>query len=715
MRGEKRQVLAAVMALVAAFALIFGAGSAAAKKLKDPRKMTFPPLGEIRAPEIERHVLGSGMVVYLLEDHEFPLVDYQVLIRTGALYEPERLRGLAGITGSVLRTGGSSSVPGDELDERLESWGAYIESRIDDAQGSVSASFLSEQAEEGLELLADLIRHPAFPEEKIELAKVNARTRISSRNDEFIAIAFREFRKLMYGEHSPYGWHSEYETVEAITREDIAGFHRDYFHPDRMILVASGDLDAAKMLGTIERIFGGWPRSDRTLPPDPPVRGKAPKGIFYAEKGNVTQSAVLFGLTGTLASDPDYAALQLLNQILGSGFSSRMVNNIRTKRGLAYAVGSSPGTGWHHPGVWASYLLCQEDSTLVGAGLVRQEVERIVQEPVTETELKRAKDIVLNELVFDFASKQSVLRRKAFYEFYGYPPDFLEQYQENVRTLTVQDLLDAARRHIHPEEMAVVIVGTKEDFDGPLESLGPVTEIDITIPEPPSKLEIPEPTAKALEEGRGILRTAKGAHGGEKLGRVKTIRQEGKGSMSMMGQQMNFSLSTLRVLPDRTWAEINLGMFTIIQVSDGDGGWAQTPQGVIDLGPEEIEQAKSERIRLPIRFLSHWEEMTWQALKPQEFDGVLCDVVHAPEATVKEWVLYFDAATHLLRGMEYRGRGRGGPVHATDYLSDYRTVDGVSIPFAFRLLHDGEPFMEVDLSVVETNVPPQEALFQRPE
>jgi hypothetical protein len=347
---------------------------------------------------------------------------------------------------------------------------------------------------------------------------------------------------------------------------------------------------------------------------------------------------------------------------------------------------------------------------------MRREVERIVAEPVTEIELERAKDAVLNEMVFRLASKREVLNRKAFYEYHGYPSDFLEQYQGKVRSLKTDDLLAAAQRHIRPDEMAVTVVGPAESFDGPLETLGAVTEIDITIPDPPARLEVPEASAEALEAGRGILEDARTAHGGRALEQVATLREAGSGSMSMMGQAMTFAVKSERILPDRSWAEITIGgMFKIVRVADGDGGWTQTPQGIMDRGPEEIEQGKAERVRSPFHFLTHIDELTWQALEPREFDGVMCDVVYARDIRVKEWLLYFDPETHLLRGMEYSSRGSQGPVHVTEFVTDYRSVGGVQIGHSSRLLHDGEPFMEMTLTDVEVNIDVDESRFVRPD
>jgi predicted Zn-dependent peptidase len=684
--------------------------------LPDPHTMTFPPLGEIREPQIERQTLANGLVVYLLEDHEFPLVDIQAQVQAGAIYEPKALRGLAQLTGQVLRSGGTETVPGDQLDERLESMGASIETEIRPTEGRVTASFLGQNASEGLALLADLIRHPAFPDEKIDLAKVNARTQISSRNDDALEIAGREFGRLMYGDDSPYGWFPEYETIEAITRADLVRFHSTFFHPDRMIMTIYGDFNRAAMLAELQHLLGDWAAAAEPLPPDPPVPAEGPQGVYYARKEGVTQSIAFFGLIGTRASDPDYAPLQLIDQILGSGFTSRLLNEIRTQRGLAYAVGSAPGTGWHHPGIWMVYLMTQSDSTVVAAQLAREGIARIAREPVTEIELQRAKDIVLNQLVFELSTKEKILRRRAFYEFYGYPEDFLERYQQRVRALTVQDLLETAQRRIHADRMATVVVGLKEEFAQPIESLGPVTELDITIPPPPSRVQIPAPTEASLRRGREILDAAATAHGADALAGFRSVRLDGKGTLSMMGQSIPVTLSELRVSPDRRWSRMNVGgMAEIVSVLDGGKGWVRMPQGTQDIAGDDLAEANQDRLREPGYFLAHRADFMWQALEPKELDGVRCEAVYAREAPVKDWVLYFDAASHLLVAMEYAGRGPQGPVHAEVRYGDYREVSGARMSYAETTLHDGKEFMSVKVDQVQVNVPVEEGLFRRPE
>ncbi len=715
MNGHRNRISTAVWVLMAIFVLAACVTPVSAAKFKDPRKLKYPPLGEIQTPDITREVLDNGMVIYLLEDHDFPLVDYSMTIRVGSVYEPEPLRGLAGITGTVMRTGGSATIAGDDLDELLEASGAVLESNIGNDSGTITGSFLSEKAIDGLKLLADLAFNPAFPDEKIELAKVSVRTAIASRNDEFINIAIREFRKLMYGEHSPYGWYPEYETVAAISRENLIAFHQTFFHPDRMILTVCGDFNKAEMLREIESIFGARPKAPAPLPPKPPLPSSAPSGTYFAQKDNITNSAVLFGLPGHLVSDPDYAALQLLNTILGDGFSSRLINEIRTKRGLAYTVGSGSGSGWDHPGTWICYLMVQADSTLASKEGMLDEVKRIVTEEVSEVELQRAKDYILNGLVFRLAAKRNVMNRQAFYEYNGYPANFLETYQTQIPALTPADLLEAASRHIIPDNICRIIVGDAGEFSQPLSNLGDYTELDVTIPDPPSTFEAPPLTEESADAGKAILTSAYNAHGGSAINAVKTILHEGNGKRAMMGQEMSFSLLSQKIMPDRTHSEINFGFFAITHVADGDGGWIQTPQGVMDRPAEEIAQAAEEEASSFFHFFKHWQDYTWQALEQVEIDGVLCDAVYPHDVPLTEWLVYFDAETHLLKAMDFRTRGPEGPVKARELYGDYRDVSGVQINFSNKTLYDGEENSSIAFSRIEAGIEIDESMFTKPE
>ena len=453
----------------------------------NPMRLTFPPPGTIPEVQADRFQLDNGMVVYLARDAEFPDLTGSLLVHTGTMYDPPEKAGLARLTGVVMRSGGTAKMPGDSLDGRLEAIGASLETSIDETSGSASFYCLKEYGEEVLGLLRDLLREPAFPQEKLDLARLQVRRQIASRNDDPNAIGRRVFRQVIFGQDHPYARDIEFATLNAITRTDLQDFHKRFFAPNRMILTITGDLDPAAMKAKLTALFGDWPRSAETLPADPPVPpDDVAGGIFYAEKTQVTQSTIYVGQVGIRADSPDLPALDVLGEILGGGFSSRIVSHIRTLRGLAYSAGASSGAGYPHPGIFQAYALTRSDSTLVTLDLLKRELNRITTEAPSDDEVGRARESLLNSFVFNFRSRGQVVSREAYYEFYGYPRDFLTTYQESLRKVTAGDILRVAKAHLHPDRMKVLIVGDATAFERPISSLGQVQAVDLTIPGRPA-------------------------------------------------------------------------------------------------------------------------------------------------------------------------------------------------------------------------------------
>lgn len=450
----------------------------------DPDELKYPPLHEVVVPEVQRVTLPNGMRLFLLEDHELPLVYVSALIRVGSIYEPADKVGLADITGEVMRTGGTTSKTGDELDEELEQIAASVETSIGLSSGSASVSALKGDIDRALAILADVLMHPAFPQDKIELAKMQHASAISRRNDTPSEIASREFRKLIYGAESPYARQTEYATIGRITRDDLVAFHRRFFGPNNMMLAVWGDFDAEQMVAKIKTVFADWERIDSDLPTRPEVDYAWQSSVNVVPKPEINQSSIYLGHIGGLMSDPDYFALTVMNQILGGGFTGRLFKNVRSRQGLAYSVFGSYACGYEYPGSF--YVGCQTKSgnTVHAIRAMIDEIEKISQEEVTDEELELAKESYLNSFVFNFDSKGEIIRRLMIYEYYGYPSDFLQKTQKNVERVTKEDVLRVAKAHLHPDQLKVLVVGRPDDFDEPLSELGQVNTIDITIPAP---------------------------------------------------------------------------------------------------------------------------------------------------------------------------------------------------------------------------------------
>ena len=456
----------------------------AEQAVREYRSLKYPKLGDVEIPEVEQVTLDNGMRLFLLEDHELPLVNLSVRVRTGSIYEPPEKIGLASITGMVMRTGGTTSRTGDELDEQLESIAASVETGIGLNSGSASMSVLKADVDTGLTILADVLMHPAFREDKIQLAKMQHRSSISRRNDYVGSIAGREFEKLIYGPESVYARHTEYATIDNISRDDLVAFHKTFFGSNNMMLAVWGDFDTKEMIEKIEQAFEGWQKVNLERLEVPKVQYEFRKTVNVIRKEDVNQSNIYLGHIGGLMSDPDYFALIVMNKILGGGFTGRLFKNVRSREGLAYSVFGSYSANYDYPGEF--YVGCQtkSESTVHAIRAMIREIEKIKESEVTDEELALAKDSFLNSFVFNFDTTGEIVNRLMTYAYYGYPLDFLMKIKENVEKVTKADVLRVARKHLKPDTVQILAVGRPDDFDEPLSTLGPVNEIDITIPPP---------------------------------------------------------------------------------------------------------------------------------------------------------------------------------------------------------------------------------------
>ena len=469
-------IAAAVLALAA------GAAAAATKQAPDHRKLKYPPLREVKVPEVTRVTLPNGMRLLLLEDRELPLIHLSARIRTGSIYEPAEKVGLADITGDVMRTGGTSTMTGDEIDEALEAMAASVEIGIGLDYGVASLSVLKEDIDKTLGILADILMNPAFPQDKIELAKIQHRSAIARRNDEPDGIASREFAKLIYGPDSVYARHTEYATIDAISRDDLVAFHKRFFGPNAMMAAIWGDFETREMIRKIEKAFGGWAKIDATVPPMPKVDYEYAQTVRVVPRADLNQSNIFLGHIGGLRNDPDYFSLVVMNQILGGGFTGRLFKNVRSRQGLAYSVFGAYGADYAHPGMFSLGCQTKSESTVQAIQSILSEVEKMRQAEVTDEELKLAKESFLNSFVFNFDSEGKIVTRLLTYEYYDYPADFLLQIRDRVEEVTKADVLRVARKHLRPADVRILVVGNPEGFDKPLSTLGDVETLDVTIP-----------------------------------------------------------------------------------------------------------------------------------------------------------------------------------------------------------------------------------------
>jgi zinc protease len=449
------------------------------------KQIPIPPLPAFHPQEPKRIELPNGMVIFLQEDHELPLIDGVARVRGGSREEPASKAGLLEIYGEVWRTGGTKSQTGDQLDDFLEIRAAKVETGNNADSTSISLSCLKDDFDDVFKVFTELLHDPEFRDDKVDLAQKEMFDAISRRNDQVSQIASREAARLAYGANNPYTRQPEFATVAAITRQDLIDWHRAHVAPNNIILGISGDFDSAAMEAKLRQAFGSWPKGAPWKKPDIQFIPAKP-GYYLIPREDVNQSNVRMVGLGTLRNNPDYYAIEVFNEAFGGGFSSRLFRNIRTAQGLAYSVGGGIGTAFDHPGILRLSLGTKSATTIEAIQSLYAQIDNLAKDPISSEEIQSAKDTILNSFVFNFDSPAKVLRERMAYEFYGYPPDFLEKYRQGIEKVGTVDVARVATKYLHKDQLAVLVVGNTAEFDKPLTSLGPVTNVDITIPPPPA-------------------------------------------------------------------------------------------------------------------------------------------------------------------------------------------------------------------------------------
>jgi zinc protease len=486
-------------ALAAGLACLLAVPSAAPLRAQAERAedIVFPEIEDFAIPQPRRVELDNGMVVMLIEDRELPLVEAIALVRTGERLEPADHAGLAAAAATVMRTGGTEAMDATALDDYLEGKAARIESFAGDDRATVTMSSLAEDFPEVLEVFADVVRRPAFAEDRLAVALNQARAVVARQNDQPQGILFRELEELIFGADSPYTFEPTYASLAAIDRSDLVDWHRRYYRPERTILGLVGDFDADRALERVREAFGDWnpegPAEDGA-PGDAPIGEKVPfreeptPGVFVVEKSDIDQSNIAMGHLGVLRSDPDYHALEVMNEVLGGGMSSRLATEVRTRRGLAYAVAGRVGSGWDRPGTVFLFTTTKVETTgeAIGALLDEMKAIRTERQP-TDEEVARAKRSILSSFVFRVDTPEDVLDQQLVLEYFGYPLDWLSRYQDRIEAVTTEEVRAAARQHLRPEELTILVVGPTEGRDTDLTGFGEVTPVDVTIAPPPSE------------------------------------------------------------------------------------------------------------------------------------------------------------------------------------------------------------------------------------
>ncbi len=411
----------------------------------------------------EREVLPNGLVVLFSEQRSVPLVVVHLLFKAGLLNDPPGKEGLANLT-ALLLTQGTKRRSATQLAQEVDFLGAKLSASGDEDYSVVTLSVLKKDLSAGFDLLADVVMNPTFPAEELRRKVNQLKASFETDEDEPMVVARRAFDRRLFGRH-PYAYPPKGTPagLAAISRQNVANFHHTYYRPNNAILVVAGDLSREEARDWVMKAFGRWAKGDIpevTLPTLPTLDRSE---CLVIDK-KLTQANIVWGHLGIARKNPDFYALQVMNYILGGGgFASRLMDNIRETRGLAYSVGSS-----FEPGLEAGpFIIALETKTASAAEAVAQitaEVERLRSQPVSETELAEAKSYLIGSFPrkMDATGKRASLM--AYVEFYGLGMDYPWRYPSLIKKLTAADIQRVAQKYLHPERALLVVVGDKSQL-----------------------------------------------------------------------------------------------------------------------------------------------------------------------------------------------------------------------------------------------------------
>jgi zinc protease len=658
--------------------------------------LKYPELRPIATPAIEVVTLPNGLRVLLLENHELPLFNGTVIVRTGSAFDPSDRFGLAEITEQVLLQGGTlNRPPAEDLTRRFQDLGSELRATVAHNVTTIYFSGLKDNANGLLDALKDGLTAPEFPQDRIDLVKAHMRTAIAHRNDDGATIARRELAALVYGKNSPYGGYVENTGLDRINRGDLVDFYQRYFFPKNVMIALEGDFDAAKMKARVTALFDDW-TSDQPAVADTPVPADAgAPGRFLAVKKELTRSYFAIGLVGGDYLEKDYAALEIMTAILGGGPQGRLNQQLHDTVDNLTAVWTP---GLNHPGLFTiTGTLHNPFYTTKTLQTIDDEVKKLRTEQVTDQELKSAKAAALNSLVFGFESPLDILPLFAQYRFFNFPADYPQQYQRALENVTRADVQRVARERLDPAKMTTVVVGNPTGFENPLQSLGAtVTPIDLTIPA--SKPEATLGDLDSQRNGKQLLTRAQQAMGGaDKLAAVSdyTSELDYQFDASVGGAQASVVerwLSPNYLRQDTTATSGKVSVF-----SDGRTGWIAGAGGTTGLAGVQLKQVQSDLFRVLFPLVLS------DRVAGRRVNGLDAQTAEISDNSGQIVKVVFDPATGLIKSVLYDATTVNGVVAVLETYSEFREVAGLKLPSKIAITISGRKYQEVMLKSIRVN------------
>jgi zinc protease len=680
-------------------------------------------------PKAATKTLPNGLRVFVVSDSREPAVTVRLVIPSaGSILDPAGKPGVAQMAASLL-TQGTTKRSAREIAEAIDFVGGSLNANVGKDATAITLDVVKKDLNTGLDLLSDVVLHPAFREDEIERQRQQLLSGLTVQYSDPDYLASLVLTRVVYG-NSAYGWPAEGTpaTVKALQREDFVKFHDANYAPNQALLGFAGDITPEAAFAVAEKYFGAWPKADaidtlaKSAATAPAVSGRH---IWVIDKPGAVQTQIRVGKISVRRGDPDYLPLELTNHIFGGGYNSRLNTEVRVKKGLTYDAFSTFAPQ-RYAGSLTVGTYTRTEATVEVTKLVLDLLDKIASGDVTQKELDFARDYLSGVYPIQSETAEQVDDRVLTAAVFDLPEDYNRTYPEKVRAITLPQVEQMAKRYFTSKDVDIVLAGDASAFRDALKKEFPgaqitelrFDEVDVLSPD----LREPNQTAAAAtpesaQQGKEILLAAANAAGGEKLAYIKTLGINENGKLSYPQGDAPLKVKWMVSYPDRSHGDVKLADQEIAQVCDGTSSWLQFAQGTRDTTPMISEFKRGISL-----FGGGWGlyqqvlagKLTGQFIGETEIEGKKTLGV-AVEGSFGKLKLYFYPDTHLLAAARFQSAGERGATDNEQRWSDYRPVEGMLFAFSTVTYRDGVKFFESAVQDVQLNPKVDESLFAKPQ
>ncbi|HUO35971.1 MAG TPA: pitrilysin family protein [Candidatus Acidoferrum sp.] len=671
-----------------------------------PRPFQFPAAAE--------KTLANGLRVFVVTDRRNPAVAARlVILSAGTIQDPPGAPGVAQMTASLLTQGAEKRSAG-QIAEAIDFVGGTLNAAADKDATTVTLDIVRKDLDTGLDLMSDVVLHPAFQPDEIERQRQQMLSNLAVEYADPDYLSTVVLARAIYGD-SPYGFPADGtpETLRKMQRDDFVKFHDAGYAPNESLLAFSGDITSDEAFALAEKYFGSWPRHNEpsAAPKEPPaINGLH---IWLIDKPDADQTQIRAGKIGIRRDDPDFIPLTVTNRIFGGGYNSRLNTEIRVRKGLTYGAYSS-FMAHRYTGSFSVGTFTRTPETVEATRLVIELISKMAQGNVTPAELGFATDYLAGVYPIESETSEQVADRVLTVAAFGLPSDYNSTYPDQIHAVTVPQVDAMCQKYLSAQELDLVLVGNVSAFRDTLKQAFPhaefqeipLTDLDVLAPDLRAvRTASPQATPESLAQGRQILLAAAQAAGGAALASVKTLSMTEDGTMARGGAGAPIHIDWTVAYPNRSIGKVSLSSQKITQICDGKSAWLEFPQQTV-----EVTKVLGEFERGIALFGGGWGlyqqvldgKIQGQFIGEETIDGNKTQGVSV-EASFGTLRLFFDSASHLLFAARYQSTGPNGVANNEQRWSDYRPLAGGKFAYSTAIYRHGDQVLKSAVSDVKIN------------